>query len=117
MILTRVSSPRRPGFRRPAVLVDDELAAWSGLLDTVSAQDGTAIVTIVRWWPRDTDLAEVRDADALAKLPEADGKDWQALLSAQVDALIRTAGEAKPRRIRASLRVGIPDRKCRAGTS
>ena len=34
--------------------------------------------------------------DALAKLPEAERKDWLALWD-EVDALIRKAGETKPR--------------------
>ena len=47
-------------------------------------------------WRRDPDLAAVREADALAKLPEAERKDWLAIWH-EVDALIRKAGETKPR--------------------
>ena len=32
-------------------------------------------------WQKDTDLAGVRDAQALAQLPEAERQEWQALWS------------------------------------
>ena len=38
-------------------------------------------------WKADADLAGVRDADALAKLPEAERAEWQALWD-EVDALL-----------------------------
>jgi hypothetical protein len=44
-------------------------------------------------WKDDSDLASVRDPEPLAKLPEAERKQWQALW-AEVDALI--AGSSKP---------------------
>jgi serine/threonine-protein kinase len=44
-------------------------------------------------WQTDPDLAAVRDKDALAKLPDAERKDWQKLWS-DVDALLRKT-EAK----------------------
>ena len=45
---------------------------------------------------RDVDLITVREADALVKLPEAERKDWQAFWK-DYEALMRKAGEAKPR--------------------
>jgi hypothetical protein len=43
-------------------------------------------------WQNDSDLAGVRDREALAKLPEAERKDWEALW-AKVQALIDRAGK------------------------
>jgi hypothetical protein len=50
----------------------------------------------MRLWRKDTDLVAVRDAEGLASLPDAERSDWLALW-AEVDALIRKAGDAKPR--------------------
>ena len=50
----------------------------------------------MRHWRRDHDLAAIRDAASLAKLPEAERKDWLALWD-EVEARIRKADEAKPR--------------------
>ena len=47
-------------------------------------------------WRADGDLVGVRDPKALAKLPEAERKDWLALWE-QANVLTRKAGEAKPR--------------------
>jgi hypothetical protein len=47
-------------------------------------------------WQKDTDLAGLRDKAALAKLPEAEQKAWRKLW-AEVDALLRRAGEAGTR--------------------
>ena len=48
------------------------------------------IVQTLQHWKVDTDLAGGRDPDALARLPEPQRKDWQALW-AQVDELLRRA--------------------------
>ncbi len=87
----------RTGHRRRALgWLKAELAAWSTLLETGSQQDRAAVATTLRWWPKDPDLSTVRDADALAKLPETERKDWLALWG-EVDALMRKAGETKLR--------------------
>ena len=44
-------------------------------------------------WKVDPDLAGVRDAAALAKLPEAERKEWRTLW-AEVDRLLKRAGQA-----------------------
>ncbi len=53
-------------------------------------------MTTLRWWPLDSDLVTVRGADALAKLPEAERKDWHAFWN-DYGALMRKGGETKPR--------------------
>jgi hypothetical protein len=50
----------------------------------------------MRLWRKDTDLVAVRDAEGLATLPEAERRDWLALWG-EIGALIRKAGETKPR--------------------
>ncbi len=45
-------------------------------------------------WRRNTDLAGVRDPEALGKLPEAERQAWQKLW-AEVDQLLQPTGEAK----------------------
>jgi hypothetical protein len=72
-----------------------ELAAWSKLLQSGAPSARPTIVFTMRHWQKDIDLAGVRDADALAKFPGAERRDWLALWG-EVDALIRRAGDAKP---------------------
>ncbi len=87
----------RADLRRRALgWLKAELAAWSRLLASGPPQDRDRRPRTMQHWRKDADLAAVRDADALAKLPEAERRDWLALWD-EVDALIRKAGEAKPR--------------------
>ncbi len=66
------------------------------MLESGSPRDRDLVFRAMRQWRKDTDLIAVRDAEGLASLPEAERSDWLALW-AQVDALIRKAGETKPR--------------------
>ena len=70
-----------------------ELAAWTKLLESGPTQGRPAITKALEHWKVDADLAGLRDADALARLPEAERKDWQALW-ADVDALRLKAAAA-----------------------
>ena len=67
-----------------------DLGLWSKQLDTGKAQDRAAVTATLSHWKQDTDLASIRDAEALAKLPEAERKEWQALW-ADVDSLLERA--------------------------
>jgi hypothetical protein len=51
-------------------------------------------VQALRHWREDANLAGVRDADALAKLPEAERADWRKLW-ADVDAVLQKAAPEK----------------------
>jgi hypothetical protein len=51
-------------------------------------------IKALRHWREDPDLAAVRDADALAKLPEAEHGEWRRLW-ADVDALLQKAAPPK----------------------
>src|SRR5436190_17829465 len=56
-----------------------ERAAWAKVLDAGEAQARPVVKRRLEHWRADSDLASVQDADALAKLPEAEQKGWQSL--------------------------------------
>ena len=72
-----------------------EIDAWTKVLESGQPQDRASAVRALKHWQTDTDLTIVRDIEALAKLPEAERKGWQALW-ADVDALLKKA-EATPK--------------------
>jgi hypothetical protein len=70
-----------------------EQAAWAKILESGPPEERPAIAQILDHWKRDNDLAGIRAAEALANLPEAERKEWQALW-AEVEALLkRTQGQ------------------------
>jgi tetratricopeptide (TPR) repeat protein len=72
-----------------------DLAAYRRLLDEEPAKVRTAIGERLRRWQQDKDFTGVRDASALAKLPEAERLDWRRLWE-EVEALRqRAAGPPK----------------------
>ncbi len=71
-----------------------ELLAWTKLLESGPPQARPAIAQTLDHWKQDGDFASLRDAEALARLPEAERADWQALW-AEVDALLARAGAGK----------------------
>jgi eukaryotic-like serine/threonine-protein kinase len=73
-----------------------DLEIWSRMLGSGSPQDRNLVLRAMRQWRKDTDLVAVRDAEGLASLPDAERRDWLALWG-EVDALIRKAGETRPR--------------------
>ena len=56
-----------------------ELEIWSKLLESAQAEARQAIAPTLQHWRTDPDLAGVRDPDALAKLPEGERTEWEAL--------------------------------------
>ncbi len=73
-----------------------ELAAWAKILDTGPAPLNKAgIASTLLHWKADTDFASLRAADALAKLPETERKEWQSLWE-EVDALLKRTQEPNP---------------------
>ncbi len=64
-----------------------ERAAWARMLDAGDAQARPTVRQTLEHWYVDTDLAGVRDAGALAKLPESERAAWRALW-AEVNALL-----------------------------
>jgi serine/threonine-protein kinase len=64
-----------------------DLAAWKPRLSSPVSQEHAQAVQALRHWREDEDLAGVRDADALEKLPEGERAEWRKLW-ADVDALL-----------------------------
>ncbi len=72
-----------------------ERAAWTKVLDSGGAQARPLVQQTLRHWQADTDLAGVRDAEALAKLPESERVAWQSFW-AEVDVLLARARGGRP---------------------
>ncbi|MFO0889983.1 MAG: tetratricopeptide repeat protein [Isosphaeraceae bacterium] len=76
-------------LRRQALgFLKQELAAWDESLRSGPPQAQPFVVQTLKRWREDADLADVRDAAALAKLPQSERKDFQALWN-EVEALLR----------------------------
>ena len=69
-----------------------DLRDWSKLLETNKAKNHETVQSTMQHWRKDADLAGVRDADPLAKLTEAERKEWQSLW-VDVDQLLKTADQ------------------------
>jgi serine/threonine-protein kinase len=68
----------RAGLRREALTwLQADLALWSRRLAGAKAADRLKVQQALAQWCSDLDLAGVRDAAALAKLPEAERQAWQ----------------------------------------
>jgi serine/threonine-protein kinase len=67
-----------------------ELAAWDTKVETGTEADRIVAEKTVAHWRDDPDLAGVRDADALEKLPSAERQQWRTLWE-DVAALLRSA--------------------------
>src|SRR5262249_10720078 len=67
-----------------------ELKVWDGLVASGRPQDRSIIVRTLSDWQKNSDLAGIRDAAALAKLPPEEQKAF-AQLWADVAALLRKA--------------------------
>jgi hypothetical protein len=70
-----------------------ELMTWTGLLESGPPQARTSIVRSLDHWKQDDDLAGLREAEALARLPEAEREGWRALW-ADVEAVLTRARQA-----------------------
>jgi hypothetical protein len=71
-----------------------DLAAWGKDLDKDTPQARLVVRQNMQHWQKDPDLAAVRSKEALAKLPEAERKQWQQLWS-DVATLLQRAREKK----------------------
>jgi len=81
----------RAKLRRQAVAwLQAELAAWAKFLDSGKPKDRDTIVNALQHWREDADLASIRGADSLAKLPEAERTALRTLWE-QLDALLAKA--------------------------
>jgi hypothetical protein len=72
-----------------------ELTGWAKLLESGTPQARPAIDHRLEHWQHDSNLACVRDAEALAKLPSDEQKAWRDLWS-DVGTLIQKARTLRP---------------------
>jgi serine/threonine-protein kinase len=92
---TPLNDPQRPRWRRQAVdWLRADLALERKRFDRGTPGERQMVQERLRRWQRDPDLAGVRDAAALAKLPEAERQAWQKLW-ADVAALLVKAEEPR----------------------
>jgi hypothetical protein len=83
---SKVDAGKRADLRKQALeWLRSDLAAWSKRHDDPKYRKQSH--QVLQHWPEDDDLAGVRDADALAKLPPDERKAWQDLWSKVADLL------------------------------
>jgi hypothetical protein len=88
--------PARSQLRAQALSwLKSELVWYSKLLHSSKSTDRTDGLNMLHFWKAEPNLAGVRDADALAKLPESERTAWSALW-ADVDALLAKARGERP---------------------
>ncbi len=86
-----LDEPARARWRKQAIdWLKADLAFWTRQVEAGPQQARAFVVQTLQHWKVDSDLAGVRDLDALAKLPASERKDWQALW-VEVDELLRRA--------------------------
>ena len=66
------------------------------LLDKEPEKARPAVTKKMQHWLSDTDFNGVRGPDALAKLPEAERKEWQKLWADVADTLAKAQGKMAP---------------------
>jgi tetratricopeptide (TPR) repeat protein len=84
--------------RRRAQALDwlqDELTAWSKLLESSPPNARLEIAQILKHWRQDKDLAGIRDLKFLAKLPEKERALWHSLW-AKVEGMLQRAQAQSP---------------------
>ena len=54
-----------------------ELTGWTKLFESGPPQDRPTVARALAHWRQDGDLAGIRNAEALARLPEAEQKEWR----------------------------------------
>ena len=84
--------PGRPSCGSQALgWLRDELAAWSEVLAGGKSESRSTAPATIAHWKDDADLAGLRDATALAKLPEPEQRAFRALWS-DVEAMLARPG-------------------------
>ncbi|QEH31560.1 Serine/threonine-protein kinase PknB [Aquisphaera giovannonii] len=73
--------------------LQSELAAWSGVLRSGTPTARLEVLRTLQHWQQDTDLAALREPEALAGLPGPERAKWKALW-VQVDRLLEKAAKA-----------------------
>jgi tetratricopeptide (TPR) repeat protein len=76
----KLDSKERARLRRQALdWLRAELKAYRLVMEKSAGKAGPVIAQRMQHWLQDKDFTGVRDSEALAKLPEAERKDWQKL--------------------------------------
>jgi serine/threonine-protein kinase len=87
---------KRTRLRKQALgWLQDDLDAWTRLADKGPAKAHATLARILGHWQKDSDLAGLRDAAALAKLPAEEQKAWRKLW-VEVAAVLKKAQEEAP---------------------
>ncbi len=91
-----LDEPAKARWRKQAIdWLKADLAAWSKVLEKGPPAARQSVSETLQHWKADADLAGLRDAAALAKLPEAEQKACRALW-ADVDAFVKKTQDARP---------------------
>ena len=86
-----LSEPERARWREQArAWLRLDLAAWTKWLEAAKPADRAEVQKALACWREDTDLAGLRDADALQKLPPAERQECRVLWQ-EMAALLRRA--------------------------
>jgi serine/threonine-protein kinase len=70
-----------------------DLSLWAKQVNKDAAQTSAEVRQALQYWQQDSDLAGLREQKALAKLPEAERKDWKEFWAAVAGLQRRTRGE------------------------
>ncbi len=90
-----VDEPARVRLRNQALgWLRAALAAWAKRLDGNKPEDRTSVELQMQHWQKNADLAAMRDADGLAKLPKVERDDWRKLWQ-EVEILHQQAAESR----------------------
>jgi hypothetical protein len=90
-IVTATDSAESVALRQKAMdWLKTDLERWSTRLETGGPEARPLIVRTLQNWKVDSDLASIREPEAMSKLPENEQKSWQALWD-KVDDLLREA--------------------------
>jgi tetratricopeptide (TPR) repeat protein len=87
----------RRRLRRQALdWLKDDVQAWHRLLDKEPDKARPVVAQQLEHWLEDTDFNGVRGAEALARLPEAEGQAWRQLWADVADTLARAREKNRP---------------------
>jgi serine/threonine protein kinase/Flp pilus assembly protein TadD len=99
----KLEPKERAGLRQQALAwLRADLKAYRQVMGKAADKAGPEIAQRMEHWLKDGDLAGVRGAELLARLPEAERQDWQKLwkevesLRQRAAQLLKTAGSARP---------------------
>jgi tetratricopeptide (TPR) repeat protein len=89
----KLDAKERVRLRKQALdWLRDDLKAWCRVLDKSADKAGSDIAPKMRHWLQDTDFADVRGPEALARLPETERQEWQKLWE-EVEAMRQRAAK------------------------